>query len=166
VERALDEAQAKRLVAYDIMTERYEIPSILQGELVDDADVFGKLIAGSDSEPGISAKSVHHLMKVVAGVPLRRPAWFFDVAETGDGLADVGCGPEILAPLRHLLFFALWRRSAVEDAQTANGSHGQKGTHWRSRRGESRIAASLNIRQDQTRFWLRTRASVTLRSRR
>jgi len=90
VERALDEAQAKRLVAYDIMTERYEIASILQRELVDDADVFGKLIAGSDSEPGISAKSVHHLMKVVAGVPLRRPAWFFDVAETGEGLADVG----------------------------------------------------------------------------
>jgi predicted dehydrogenase len=90
VERALDEAQAKRLVAYDIMTERYEIASILQRELVDDVDVFGKLIAGSDSEPGISAKSVHHLMKVVAGAPLRRPAWFFDVAETGEGLADVG----------------------------------------------------------------------------
>ena len=90
VERALDEAQAKHLVAYDIMTERYEIASILQRELVKDADVFGKLIAGSDSEPGISAKSAHHLMKVVAGVPLRRPAWFFDVAETGEGLADVG----------------------------------------------------------------------------
>jgi predicted dehydrogenase len=29
-------------------------------------------------------------MKVVAGVPLRRPAWFFDVNEYGDGLADVG----------------------------------------------------------------------------
>ncbi|MBZ5593718.1 MAG: oxidoreductase [Acidobacteriia bacterium] len=90
VERALDEAQAKHLVAYDIMTERYEIASILQRELVDDANVFGKLIAGTDSEPGISAKSVHHLMKVVAGAPLRRPAWFFDVAETGEGLADVG----------------------------------------------------------------------------
>jgi len=29
-------------------------------------------------------------MKVVAGVPLRRPVWFFDVDETGEGLADVG----------------------------------------------------------------------------
>jgi len=90
VELALDEAQAKRLVAYDIMTERFEIASILQRELVRDADVFGTLTRGSDSEPGISAKSVHHLMKVVAGMPLRRPAWFFDVAETGEGLADVG----------------------------------------------------------------------------
>jgi hypothetical protein len=52
VERALDEAQAKRLVAYDIMTERYEIPSILQGELVDDADVFGELICGERQRAG------------------------------------------------------------------------------------------------------------------
>jgi predicted dehydrogenase len=90
LERALKEAEAKGLVAYDIMTERYEITSLLQRELVNDAAMFGELVAGSDAEPGISAKSVHHLMKVVAGVPLRRPAWFFDVAETGEGLADVG----------------------------------------------------------------------------
>jgi len=90
LERALEEAEAKGLVAHDIMTERYEITSILQRELVNDEAVFGKLITGSDAEPGITARSVHHLMKVVAGVPLRRPAWFFDVAETGEGLADVG----------------------------------------------------------------------------
>jgi predicted dehydrogenase len=90
LERVLDDAEAKGLVAYDIMTERYEITSILQRELVNDEGVFGKLAPGSDAEPGISAKSIHHLMKVVAGVPLRRPAWFFDIAETGEGLADVG----------------------------------------------------------------------------
>ena len=77
IERVLDQAQAKGLVAYDIMTERYEITSILQRELVNDAAVFGKLVAGSDAQPGISAKSVHHLMKVVAGVLLRRPALVF-----------------------------------------------------------------------------------------
>ena len=38
----------------------------------------------------MTARSIHHLMKVVAGVPLRRPAWFFDVNEYGEGLADVG----------------------------------------------------------------------------
>ena len=90
LERVLDEAEAKGLVAYDIMTERYEITSILQRELVNDEGVFGKLAPGSDAEPGISAKSIHHLMKAVVGVPLRRPAWFFNVAETGEGLADVG----------------------------------------------------------------------------
>jgi predicted dehydrogenase len=87
---ALDDAEAKGLVAYDIMTERYEITSILQRVLVNDRSLFGKLIAGNDADPGIAAESVHHLMKAVAGVPLRRPAWFFDVAETGEGLADVG----------------------------------------------------------------------------
>jgi len=48
------------------------------------------MVAGTDAEPAVWARSVHHLMKVVAGVPLQRPAWFFDVAETGEGLADVG----------------------------------------------------------------------------
>jgi predicted dehydrogenase len=90
LERVLDQAAARGLVAYDIMTERYEITSILQRQLVGDAEIFGAVIAGSDTDPAISARSVHHLMKVVAGVPLRRPPWFFDVAETGEGLADVG----------------------------------------------------------------------------
>ena len=90
LEQALDEADSKHLVAYDVMTERFEITSILQRELVNDEDVFGKLETGSDAAPAITARSVHHLMKEVAGVPLRRPAWFFDIAETGEGLADVG----------------------------------------------------------------------------
>jgi len=90
LERALGEAETKQLVAYDIMTERFEITSILQRELVNDEDLFGELETGSDSAPAITARSVHHLMKEVAGVPLRRPAWFFDIAETGGGLADVG----------------------------------------------------------------------------
>lgn len=90
LERALDQARDKGLVAYDIMTERYEVTSILQKELVNDKAVFGSLEDGSDADPAITARSVHHLMKEVAGVPLRRPAWFFDIAETGEGLADVG----------------------------------------------------------------------------
>jgi predicted dehydrogenase len=90
LERVLNEAADKGLVAYDIMTERYEIISILQRRLVNDEGVFGQLIPGSPGEPGIVAKSVHHLMKLVSETPLRRPAWFFDVNETGEGLADVG----------------------------------------------------------------------------
>ena len=30
------------------------------------------------------------MIKTVAGVPLRRPVWFFDIDEYGEGLADVG----------------------------------------------------------------------------
>jgi predicted dehydrogenase len=90
MERVLNEAEEKGIIAYDIMTERYEITSILQRELVNDAGVFGRLEQGSEAEPAVTARSVHYLMKVVAGVPLRRPVWFFDIDETGEGLADVG----------------------------------------------------------------------------
>jgi predicted dehydrogenase len=33
---------------------------------------------------------VHHLMKMVSGVPNIRPAWFFDTAEQGEGFNDIG----------------------------------------------------------------------------
>ena len=35
-------------------------------------------------------ESVHYLMKTVAGAPNIRPAWFFDTAEQGEGLNDIG----------------------------------------------------------------------------
>jgi len=87
---ALDTADAKRLIAYDIMTERFEITSILQRALVNDKSVFGEILPGSAAEPGVYMESVHHLMKTVAGVPSLRPAWFFDINEQGEGLSDVG----------------------------------------------------------------------------
>jgi predicted dehydrogenase len=83
LQEALRLAQQKNLAAYDIMTERYEVTSELQREFVGDKAIFG-------APTGVRARSVHHIMKNVAGVPLRRPAWFFDIAEYGDGLADVG----------------------------------------------------------------------------
>src|SRR5262249_53129689 len=43
-----------------------------------------------DDRPGIQARSIHHVMKMVAGVPLQRPTWFFDVNEYGEALSDVG----------------------------------------------------------------------------
>jgi len=90
LEKALAVAGRKGLVAYDMMTERYEVTSELQRAFVSDAEVFGLIEAGTAADPGVRARSVHHLMKLVAGVPLRRPAWFFDVAELGEGLSDVG----------------------------------------------------------------------------
>lgn len=90
LEGVLERAAASGLVAYDIMTERYEITSILQRELVRDPAVFGEVVEGSASEPAVSLRSVHHIAKLVADTPLLRPAWFFDVAEQGEALADVG----------------------------------------------------------------------------
>ncbi len=93
LEAVLDAAPRKGLAAYDIMTERYEVTSQVQRALVSLADVFGRQVAGDAANPGVRAVSVHHIMKAVAEVPLRRPVWFFDVEDYGEGLADVGTHP-------------------------------------------------------------------------
>lgn len=90
LQRALDLADARGLIAHDIMTERYEVTSILQRELVQDEPTFGTITPSSLNEPGVYMESVHFLKKTVAGAPLRRPAWFFDVHEQGEALSDVG----------------------------------------------------------------------------
>jgi predicted dehydrogenase len=99
LERALTLAEERGLVAYDIMTERYEVTSELQREFASDAEVFGELERGGEGNPAITLFSAHHIMKNVAGVPLRRPSWFFDVETQGEGLSDVGV---------HLVDLAQW----------------------------------------------------------
>jgi predicted dehydrogenase len=90
LESALEMADRKGLVAYDIMTERYEITNIIQRELVNDPAILGTIMTGSEGDPGVSMQSVHHIMKEVAGVPNLRPVFFFDTREQGGGLADIG----------------------------------------------------------------------------
>jgi len=108
LEAALAEADAKGVVAYDIMTERYEVTTILQRELVHDAEVFGRILTGSADEPAVYMESVHHLMKVVAGAPNIRPWWFFDTAQQGEGLNDIG------THLVDLVQWTLFPRQAVD----------------------------------------------------
>jgi predicted dehydrogenase len=86
----LELADEQGRIVYDVMTERYEITSILQRELVRDAETFGDVEPGSPEEPGVVMDSAHYLLKTVAGAPNRRPVWFFDVEQLGEGLADVG----------------------------------------------------------------------------
>jgi predicted dehydrogenase len=90
VESSLAEADTKKVTAYDIMTERFEITTILQRALVGDRATFGEPVAGTPEQPGVYMESVHHLMKVVDGRPNIRPAWFFDTEEQGEGLNDIG----------------------------------------------------------------------------
>ena len=90
LESALQEADARGVVAYDIMTERFEVTNALQRALVNDRAVFGEIVRGTPAEPGVYMESVHHLKKVVGGAPNIRPPWFFDTAEQGEGLNDVG----------------------------------------------------------------------------
>jgi predicted dehydrogenase len=90
LEAALNTAEEKGLVAYDLMTSRFEMTSILQREIINDAGTFGTISEGTEREPAVYVESVHHLLKKVAGVPNLRPAWYFDVGQQGEGLADVG----------------------------------------------------------------------------
>jgi predicted dehydrogenase len=87
---ALDRADEKRLVAFDVMTERFEVTNALARELLNDPAIFGKVAPGTPDKPAVYMESVHHLMKVVAGAPNLRPAWFFDPAQQGEGLNDIG----------------------------------------------------------------------------
>ena len=82
-------AKENKLLLYDIMTERFEITTMLQKEFSLISDVFGEQQSGSGDDPGIVKESVHHFFKTVSGKPLIRPAWFFDVNQQGEGIVDV-----------------------------------------------------------------------------
>ena len=89
LEQTFKTAEKKGVLLYDIMTERYEITNIIQRELTQIPEVFGGLIDGTVEEPAIFKESVHNFCKVVSGAALKRPAWFFDVTQQGEGIADV-----------------------------------------------------------------------------
>lgn len=89
LEEAFKKAQTKGLLIYDVMTERFEITTILQRELSMRTEIFGTLIDGTPKTPSITKESVHHFSKNVAGKPLIRPTWFFDTEQRGQGLTDV-----------------------------------------------------------------------------
>ncbi len=89
LEQAFKVAEKNGVMLYDIMTERYEITTIIQRELSMIPEVFGTLQKGTAEEPAITKESVHHFFKYVSGSPLKRPPWFFDVEQQGEGIVDV-----------------------------------------------------------------------------
>ena len=82
-------AKEKNILLYDIMTERFEVTTVLQKLLSQKPEVFGTLMSGSKDNPTVTKESVHHFSKIVSGSPLLRPAWFFDVEQQGEGIVDV-----------------------------------------------------------------------------
>ena len=86
---AINQAQEKGLLLYDIMTERFEITTIMQRKLSQKSDVFGTIVEGTPENPAITKESVHHFFKYVSGQPLTRPGWFFDVDQQGEAIVDV-----------------------------------------------------------------------------
>jgi predicted dehydrogenase len=89
LKKAFDVAAKNKLLLYDIMTERFEISTMLQRELSMIPAVFGTLEKGTPKNPAITKESVHHFYKYVSGSVLTRPAWFLDASQQGEGIVDV-----------------------------------------------------------------------------
>jgi predicted dehydrogenase len=89
LKQAFASAKQNNVLLYDIMTERFEITTLLQREFSMLPEVFGALEKGTPDDPAVTKESVHHFFKYVSGVPLKRPAWFFDVEQQGEGIVDV-----------------------------------------------------------------------------
>ena len=106
LEEAFKIAKEKKVLLYDIMTERYEITTMLEKELSQIPAIFGKLQSGTPEKPAVEKASVHYFYKEVSGNPLIRPAWFFDINQQGEGIVDVathlvdlvqwGCFPDMI----------------------------------------------------------------------
>ena len=96
---AFENAEENNVLLLDIMTERHEVTTRLQQRLSQNGELFGELEAGTPDNPAIVKESIHHLYKMVSGSPLRRPAWYFDTDQQGEGIVDV---------TTHLVDLTLW----------------------------------------------------------
>ena len=67
LEAAFTTAKEKGVLLYDIMTERFEVTTILQKLLSQRKEIFGSLITGSKDNPAVTKISVHHFSKIVSG---------------------------------------------------------------------------------------------------
>jgi len=90
LEKDFTTAAQHKVLLYDIMTERSEITNILQKEFAHIPEVFGTLTTGTEKSPAVTIESVHYFYKFVSGKALTRPSWFFDPAQQGEAIADVG----------------------------------------------------------------------------
>jgi predicted dehydrogenase len=164
LERALDTAERRGLVALDIMTERFEVATELQRELVNDPATFGSLAVGTESDPAVYMESVHHLMKAVAGAPNLRPAWFFDTEEQGEGLNDIG------THLVDLVQWTLFPEQAIDYRKDIRLLAAQRWPTLVSRSDFRRVtredfppALAPHVKADTLEYFCNTRVSYTLR---
>ncbi len=121
LERAFATAEKNGVLLYDIMTERFNILCILQKMLVLNKDVFGQLEEGSIDEPAVVKESVHHFFKYVSGTPIKRPTWYFDTTQQGEGLVDV---------TTHLIDLVMWTCLPDEPIDYQKDIVMKKARHW------------------------------------
>ncbi len=121
LKEAFDVAAKKNLILYDIMTERFEITTILLRELSVIPEIFGKLQQGTDADPAVVKSSTHYLYKYVSGSVLTRPAWFFDVSQEGEGIVDV---------MTHLVDLAQWECFPGQSIDYTKDVQVNSARHW------------------------------------
>ncbi|HKJ67056.1 MAG TPA: putative oxidoreductase C-terminal domain-containing protein, partial [bacterium] len=114
-------AEERGVLLYDIMTERYEITTILQRELSMIESVFGSLQEGTPDNPAVTKESVHHFFKYVSGSPLQRPPWYYDVNQQGEGVVDV---------TTHLVDLIQWECFPGEIINYQNDIEMLSADHW------------------------------------
>jgi predicted dehydrogenase len=134
--RCFEMADQSGLLLYDIMTERFEITSILQREFSRLPSIFGEQIAGSDEQPGIEMESVHLFLKTVSGKPLTRPAWFFDVAQQGEAIADVAV---------HLVDLVQWELFPEQAIDYRNDIEMLVSRHWTTALSKQQFAEVTSL---------------------
>ena len=121
---AYREAAAKGLLIYDLMTERYDMLNIITRELLHDTALFGDLLPGTSDAPSIVMQSVHNFFKTVSGNPLIRPAWYYDVEQQGEGIADV---------TTHLIDLVAWQCFPDEVVRYDSDVEVLAAKHWPTR---------------------------------
>ena len=161
----LEAAEREGTVALDLMTVRYEANSILLRAFVNDGAIFGTALPGTEQEPGVEMESVHHIKKLVAGVPNLRPAWFFDITQQGEGLTDVGTHlvdlvPYILFPDQPLNYRADIKMTAAKRWPTLMTRE-----EFTQVTGEPTFPAFLSsaVKDDRLEYWCNNLVSYTLR---
>ncbi|MCZ6888555.1 MAG: hypothetical protein O7H39_08670 [Gammaproteobacteria bacterium] len=85
----LDTVTSGGPLAMDIMTGRYGALARVRRLIVAREQLFGGFVTDHAEGFAIEIGSKHHLYKIVNGRPLRRPAWYYDVAVQGDGMVDI-----------------------------------------------------------------------------
>jgi len=121
LETAYRNAESKGVQLYDMMTERYDMLNIIEKELINNSDFFGELETGTPEDPAIYMESVHHFYKEVAGIPLVRPAWYYDVEQQGEGIADV---------TTHLIDLLFWKCFPAQVIDYKQDIGNISSTHW------------------------------------
>lgn len=121
LEKTYQKANSNNVYLYDMMTERYDILNIIEKELIQNKELFGELQQGSPDDPAVSMESVHHFYKEVSGIPTIRPAWYYDIEQQGEGIADV---------TTHLIDLANWKCFPGKTINYKRDIKVLSATHW------------------------------------